>query len=359
MSSLASIINNLTVSRSHQPLVILQSSNAQTSVPILRKVISSATSSSATLLFTFLYPPSSLVDGRTSPSLQVFDYTGHVPGYDTAWIDPRDEILATVTSAAAGSITVILDSIDTLVSDVSSTAQTYKFIQTLLQEILARSQPSVLVLHLLSHAITALLLQTSFSPTLLHLVAHPSSLLTHVSTTYLTLPPPAGTPEKFWSVFIPVTERTHDSERLVFGTDGHGSNAGVWSESSGAQKGFREFVVEVLVRNGGGEGRKRGVERTLYGWKGNAPCELAELDSLKSLRVRKRITEFAPNPIQNVSFNLTLTPSQEKSRSEVPLPYAHEGKPSGVPISTPAAILYDPDSADDIDDDDPDEDLDI
>lgn len=79
--------------------------------------------------------------------------------------------------------------------------------------------------------------------------------------------------------------------------------------------------------------------------------------------------------IQTLSFNLKLTPSQEKSRAQVPLPYAHEGQISlvcnyrckcriaGKPMpsapSTSGAIFYEPDSADDIDDDDPDEDLDI
>lgn len=76
-----------------------------------------------------------------------------------------------------------------------------------------------------------------------------------------------------------------------------------------------------------------------------------------------------------MTFNLNLTPEQQQSRAQVPLPYAHEGaatlhcicvwvliycltgKPA--PTATPAAILYDPDSADDLDDDDPDEDLDI
>jgi elongator complex protein 5 len=38
----------------------------------------------------------------------------------------------------------------------------------------------------------------------------------------------------------------------------------------------------------------------------------------------------------------------------VPLPYAHKDA-----AQSSGAILYDPDSADDIDDDDPDEDLDI
>lgn len=83
----------------------------------------------------------------------------------------------------------------------------------------------------------------------------------------------------------------------------------------------------------------------------------------------------APDPTQNLSFNLNLTPEQQRSRAQVPLPYAHEGmsppvawlhvadvKPTGKPAGqthAPAAILYDPDSADDLDDDDPDEDLDI
>lgn len=76
-----------------------------------------------------------------------------------------------------------------------------------------------------------------------------------------------------------------------------------------------------------------------------------------------------------MTFNLNLTPEQQQSRAQVPLPYAHEGAfphgpwfinvltvlyfPGKVEQSAPAAILYDPDSADDIDDDDPDEDLDI
>ncbi len=91
-----------------------------------------------------------------------------------------------------------------------------------------------------------------------------------------------------------------------------------------------------------------------------------------------------PDPTKNVSFNLNLTPEQQQSRAQVPLPYAHDGafisrllillrvplNPAwstgvsqtnmGTPSAIPeGSILYDPDSADDIDDDDPDEDLDI
>ena len=82
----------------------------------------------------------------------------------------------------------------------------------------------------------------------------------------------------------------------------------------------------------------------------------------------------APDPTRNMSFNLNLTAEQQHARAQVPLPYVNEGtsafhspdqqlinaftgRPANAPSS--AAILYDPDSADDIDDDDPDEDLDL
>ena len=74
---------------------------------------------------------------------------------------------------------------------------------------------------------------------------------------------------------------------------------------------------------------------------------------------------------------MSLTPSQQELRAQVPLPYVHEGEQilsllffdlETIVLGKPtvrgnhngtAAIFYDPDSADDIDDDDPDEDLDI
>lgn len=122
-----------------------------------------------------------------------------------------------------------------------------------------------------------LLTQTSFSPTLIRIVSHPPILLRHLSTAYLTLPPPLSPPEKFWGVFIPISERGYESEKLVFGSEGEGPGGG---------KG--ELVVEVLVR-GGGEGRRRAVERTLEGWshaKGGA-VDLASLGCLQSLWARK------------------------------------------------------------------------
>ena len=80
-----------------------------------------------------------------------------------------------------------------------------------------------------------------------------------------------------------------------------------------------------------------------------------------------------PDPTAGVSFNLNLTPAQQESKASVPLPYTKIGKRPSEYRGTisdcliaesdeaPRAgqILYDPDSADDIDEEDPDEDLDI
>jgi len=154
----------------------------------------------------------------------------------------------------------------------------------------------------------------------------------HIATSYLTLPPPASPPVKFWGIFVPVSERGGESDRLVYGPDGEGSG--------GAGSG--ELVVEVLLRKS--SGRKKGVERSLEGWSRGSPCELTELESLKGIWNKKPISQVyldanffescpelflfkaPPDSTQDVSFNLNLTPSQRKSRAQVPLPYAHEGQ---------------------------------
>ncbi|KAG2044804.1 hypothetical protein BDR03DRAFT_929897 [Suillus americanus] len=346
MSLLSSIINNPTGLKPHQPLIILQSSSAQTCYPILRNLISNFRPTTQTLLFCFLHSPSNLTNVDEVPNIIAFDFTGRIPGYDDLWCSLQDEILARINSVPPGSLNVIIDSMDTLTSDFGSTPKAYKFIRTLLGLVTTRSEPSILALHLQPSPLLELLTQTSLSPTLIHLTAHPPAIITHIASAYLTHPPPGGPADKFWSVFIPFSERTHESERLVYGLDGNGTSAGAW-----VSKGTREFVVEVLIRGGS----KRGVERAVEGWKGDVPCELQALESLKNIWTRRKPEEARPDPTQNVSFNLNLTPSQEKSRAQVPLPYAHEGNP----VTTAGAILYDPDSADDIDDDDPDEDLDI
>lgn len=184
-----------------------------------------------------------------------------------------------------------------------------------------------------SSALRDVLSQTRFSGSLISLTAHPPVLLTHVATEYMTPPPPLSPPEKFWGVFLPISQRHAEVEKLVFGPDGEGS-------------GDKEIVVEVLVRGADGSGRRRGIERELEGWSlaTASACELHELESLKVLWSRRpreqvkaslrvaysaiammTLLQSVPDPTQNVSFNLNLTPEQQQSRSQVPLPYLPEG----------------------------------
>ncbi|KAK0465110.1 uncharacterized protein EV420DRAFT_939817 [Desarmillaria tabescens] len=344
-----------TLQSSRHPLLILQSSVAQSTLSLLRKVIETSPGNKGkhtgeTLLFCLLHLPSSLINQDTT-GVTVYDRIGSVPGYDDSWIDPRDFISNAVENCPSQQLHVVIDSVDTLLSDIGSAAESYKFLRKSLVQLLARPGPSRLTLHLQNTCpLLPLLVQTSFSSTLAQLIAHPPALLLHLATEYLTPPPPASPEPKFWGVFLPVSERESDLERIIFGQDGEGSGA------SG------EFVVEVILRGGGDHsGRRKAVERVLEGWDvaKSSPVELTSMESLKKVFSKTSVEEAAPDPTQNLSFNLNLTPSQQQARSQVPLPYAHEGKALETPAPTAGSILYDPDSADDIDDDDPDEDLDI
>lgn len=142
--------------------------------------------------------------------------------------------------------------------------------------------------------------------------------------------------------------------------------------------------------------KRKGVERVLEGWSvsKSGPVSLEELDSLRSVWRKKIVVEQvcyscvhgaetnskysilkdAPDPTKDLTFNLSLTDSQQTSRSQVPLPYEHDGTYHVIPNNSvlnvrvgrapptqnqSAQIYYDPDSADDLDDEDPDEDLDL
>lgn len=143
------------------------------------------------------------------------------------------------------------------------------------------AEPSVLILHLLLCPLLPILTQTHLSPTLTHIIAHPPSLLTHLASSYLAPPPPAGPAEKFWTVFVPVSERVHESEALVYGPEGSGT-------CSGGGADLPEFVVELIVRGIAAEGRKRGIERTIEAWSGISPEHLQKLDSLKNIWSRSK-----------------------------------------------------------------------
>jgi elongator complex protein 5 len=138
-----------------------------------------------------------------------------------------------------------------------------------------------------------LLLQPTFAPSLVHLSAHPPSLLTYLAKDYLTPPPPLSHEAKFWGVFLPVSERSYDTDRLVFGVDGEGSGSS------------SEMVVEILIRGLNVSGRKRGVERVLEGWSTfNGACDLMTLESLKGIGSKRAIEEV---DVLLLSFLIMLT----------------------------------------------------
>ncbi|KAI0043208.1 hypothetical protein FA95DRAFT_1584187 [Auriscalpium vulgare] len=350
---LPAIISN--TSRPHHPFVVIESSACQSGLSIVRAILNRDKSTGLVLLFCFLYLPSSLVHDPEREGLRVFDRTGVIPGFSENWKDPSDSITQAVKDAPLGPLSVIIDSADTLCADLGSTSKSYTLISSLVS--LLRDRPSHtilnhpasrLVLHLVSPTpLLPLLLPPRLSPALTHLTAHPPALLTHLASAHLTPPPPATPPARFFRVFTPLAARAWEVERLVFGADGSGGGGG-------------EAVVEVLVRAAVVGEKRRGVVRVLEGWsRTKGPVALDALESLRGVWTRKTAEESAADPTQHLSFNLNLTPQQQQSRAQVPLPYAHEGEASNQISSTAGVILYDPDSADDIDDDDPDEDLDI
>uniref|UniRef100_A0A0W0G2K7 Elongator complex protein 5 n=1 Tax=Moniliophthora roreri TaxID=221103 RepID=A0A0W0G2K7_MONRR len=312
----------------NQHFVLLQSSIAQSSLPILRSLLAKRPNqtSSKLVLFCFLHPPLNLVDEALvkSDNVVIYDFLDSIPDYNDHWKDPREQMLDVVKNDST-TLDVVIDSVDTLLSDIGSTPETYSFMVSLLSLISSRSKTSRLIL-----------------------TAHPHALITYLAKEYFTFPPPISAAPKFWGVFIPVSEREHETERLVFQGSGSGDT--------------KEMIIEMILRGGSdASGRRKGVERVLEGWDLQNGCavELSRLSSLSDLWKKKIVEEAAPDPMQNISFNLQLTPSQQEARARVPLPYVLEGRSSSQPAPSSGAILYDPDSADDIDDDDPDEDLDI
>lgn len=152
----------------------------------------------------------------------------------------------------------------------------------------------------------------------------------------------------------------------------------------------RGVVVQILVRKQQG-GANKGMSRVLEGLMpgaggGLVSCAWNEVDGLRDVGRTyvgggdvESVQEVCPaeggstfadrcqrrqqhHPSQqHIPFNLSLTPAQHASRAQVPIPYAHEGD---EPAPSPAAgqqggIIFEPGSEDDMDEDDPDEDLDF
>jgi elongator complex protein 5 len=85
------------------------------------------------------------------------------------------------------------------------------------------------------------MINVSFSPSLLHLIARPSALICHIADQYLVTPPLTQDDEeiefvKYLGVYLPISEREYEAEQVVFGPGGEGSGNS------------DDFIVEALAR---------------------------------------------------------------------------------------------------------------
>jgi hypothetical protein len=236
-------------------------------------------------------------------------------------------------------ITVVIDSLETLLSDLGSVSAAV----ALLKKVRKR-QNTNLILHLVqSHEnkdLAAHLSQTSFSPSLVLYTAYPASLLLHISTDYLTPPPPLSPEPKFWSVFLPISERQHDIDAIVYGGGGSGAHV------------TEEFVVETIVRGGqNGSRKRRAVERNLRGWKSsNGFCELKDLAQLGGLWGSNKLSVemvcalrvFLPHHINSVLPDHRAGPHHQPFVQSEPDAFPTSGPGAGSPsILTPRSLPHD------------------
>lgn len=211
------------------------------------------------------------------PSPPTFlDWTHQIPGYgddpNEHWADPRQALITAIETSGCSAlihespwtevrstpasplqpVTVFIDSIDTLRSDLNSTAKTSNFLSGLLQTLKARQVPGRLILPIsLESLLIPHITSASLSSTIVHLTLHSTYLLTHISQSYLTAPPISShqPSDRFWSLFLPAAQR-REGEKLVLGGQ------------DGAYRGENEGVIEIAIRGG-----RKGVERSLEAWR--------------------------------------------------------------------------------------------
>ena len=86
--------------RPHRPLLIIQSSVAQSSIPLLRHVIAESNKdqfSAQCLVFCLLYLPSDLVEQNSvSDRIIVHDWIGFVPGYNNVPYNGKERVLQAI-----------------------------------------------------------------------------------------------------------------------------------------------------------------------------------------------------------------------------------------------------------------------
>ncbi|KAH7099007.1 hypothetical protein BKA62DRAFT_772839 [Auriculariales sp. MPI-PUGE-AT-0066] len=262
---------------------------------------------------------------RDAATVVDLDWTQRIPGCSENSSETskslQDTLLHAIGAAPAGPLTAAIDSLDTLAEDLGSHASAARLVQSVITLLETRPAGSRLILPLLAPSSIAPHL-SAFRPRT-ELILHAPHLLRHLAKDYST--PPSNM--RIWTL-LPQLAARREGERLV---DGSPNVHGV-------------AVVEVI------KPERKGVARVLEVW---ADGQAYRIDRLGLGAALPEAQPVQPQPDAGLSFKLSMTPDEQAARSQVALPYAHTGQQSA------GEIIYDPDSADDFDDDDPDDDLDI
>ncbi|CDZ97522.1 hypothetical protein [Phaffia rhodozyma] len=401
------ILPDILANTHHQPTVnpltvITSSSHSISLLPLIAEYVSLASVDRKTILVSALYDPRKLGFNPGVPGLVNIDLSSFIPGF----MDEQDEergrggfqdvlqkIELAVDSLGRSPVTIIIDSPATLASNFGSTPLFLVLVQRLLSS-LTKIEASQLILPLPpSSSLLAPLSSTTLYPTLNLLTLHPPPLFPFISQTYHLLPPPSDRSSsssssssiqpasKFFNILSSLTDRHQADDPSCLPPDG----------SSGWSQGF---VVELLIRSRKG---RNGVGRYVEGIRrvdgpsvGSSGLSKARARSMRAvgwktiegldvLLSRGEADLGGSDPsatagaetkqsLPTSSFNLGLTDSQKQSRSTVPIPYAHEGErsdddddegadPAESTGTGTGGIFYEPDEGDDMDEDDPDEDL--
>ncbi|KAF9509965.1 hypothetical protein BS47DRAFT_1487668 [Hydnum rufescens UP504] len=326
-------INDAINGEFRERLLLLQADGSQNSLPSIRLAIQASLKKLHPVILVCNSTPAVYFGLDGLGNSVVIDRSGCIPGYDDAWIDPSASLLDVIKGVPDGPLTVGIESIDTLAQDIGSLSKCYKLLGSILAMVSGRPTPSRLILSLSSESLLLpLLVHPSFSANLTHLILHSPLIVRHLAESFLTAPP-------------------HSLPRRGFG------------------RSSVQLLLEEKANGSHSPLRARSVERTLEAWMmdkfGNVRglawedlpslCDLKQRESIPHAKAEDRLD---PTSLLALPFNLSLTDAQALARAKVPLPYAHEGQP--LPnIPDDGRIVYEPDSADDVDDDDPDEDLDL
>ncbi|KAL1739312.1 hypothetical protein HDZ31DRAFT_10711, partial [Schizophyllum fasciatum] len=185
--------------KSQPPLVLLQSTAHASAIPLLRRVVKPkvkgafrSTVNRKTVVFCLFYPPAALLHGHgPDENVELYDFSSNVPGYGS-FKDPRDAIRTALNDSQP--TTLVIDSIETLQSDIGNAAAASAFLIELVKRpALARGDLTV-VLHtaeLSSSALVSSILHSSlpYCKNVSHITVHSPELITHVASEYGTPPP--------------------------------------------------------------------------------------------------------------------------------------------------------------------------